>query len=697
MSGWLLKKRRKKLQGWAKRWFQLSKTGILSYSENPESVRCGSIQVLLATISLNPSQRLIHIDSGSSLFHLRCATDKEFEDWTTALKGFRDREYPQLLEQIKIETTNNKNVIEKEDVNVIWTQIDKGIHNADLITQRLELLKSKADAYIQETDDQAFSNEADAVLSIARDQKSLWNDIQNSVKQYLAVDISNRVPMIDRHNSKIKIDENNFLSVADNLSPDPNYEQLPYRKSIASEKFYDAESIILSSDDEDYGDNENVEDSDDNTENEDDANDNKTSQQKPMKESNIVTLMSKPYNFHRRQILPAPAASSGVSALSIFRKNIGKDLSQIALPVSMNEPLSMLEKACEELEYSELLDRASEKTDSLDRLMYVTAFAISAYASSQWRTDRKPFNPILTETYECIRPDKGFRFISEKVSHHPLIIASHAESHAYKYWQCTKLKSKFWGKSMEFIAEGTFHVHLNDKEHYTFTKPSSWMRNMIAGDKYLEHVGEMKVVNQTSGEHAIVTFKEGTGGGIFSAPKERNNVTALLYTADGERQKRMVGKWSEALAEDIDMEGRTLSVIWKATMPTNPDFTKKYYGFSQFAIELNEITPIEKGKLPKTDSRLRPDQRLYEEGKVEEADNEKSRIEKKQRETRALLAEQGVSWSPQWFILQDTANMQDSDQDLKDNEGVSQVWQFAGQYWNVRGTGHWPENTPDLW
>lgn len=263
MSGWLLKKRRKKLQGWAKRWFQLSKTGILSYSENPESVRCGSIQVLLATISLNPSQRLIHIDSGSSLFHLRCATDKEFEDWTTALKGFRDREYPQLLEQIKIETTNNKNVIEKEDVNVIWTQIDKGIHNADLLTQRLELLKSKADTYVQETDDQAFSNEADAVLSIARVQKSLWNDIQNSVKQYLTVDISNRVPMIDRHNSKIKIDENNFLSVADNLSPDPNYEQLPYRKSIASEKFYDAESIILSSDDEDYGDNENVEDSDD--------------------------------------------------------------------------------------------------------------------------------------------------------------------------------------------------------------------------------------------------------------------------------------------------------------------------------------------------------------------------------------------------------------------------------------------------
>lgn len=30
---------------------------------------------------------------------------------------------------------------------------------------------------------------------------------------------------------------------------------------------------------------------------------------------------------------------------------------------------------------------------------------------------------MMTETYENIRPDKGFRFIAEKVSHNPLIIA----------------------------------------------------------------------------------------------------------------------------------------------------------------------------------------------------------------------------------------------------------------------------------
>lgn len=51
--------------------------------------------------------------------------------------------------------------------------------------------------------------------------------------------------------------------------------------------------------------------------------------------------------------------------------------------------------------------------------VYVAAFAVSAYASSFFRAGSKPFNPVLGETYECIREDKGFRFFSEQVAIHP--------------------------------------------------------------------------------------------------------------------------------------------------------------------------------------------------------------------------------------------------------------------------------------
>jgi hypothetical protein len=51
------------------------------------------------------------------------------------------------------------------------------------------------------------------------------------------------------------------------------------------------------------------------------------------------------------------------------------------------------------------------------------------------------------------------------------------------------------------------------------------------------------------------------------------------------------------------------------------------YNFSQFAIELNELEP----NVAPTDSRLRPDIRLMEESKWDEADTKKVYLEDKQR------------------------------------------------------------------
>lgn len=51
--------------------------------------------------------------------------------------------------------------------------------------------------------------------------------------------------------------------------------------------------------------------------------------------------------------------------------------------------------------------------------VYIATFVVSSYAFSYYRTGGKPFNPILGETYECDRPDKGFRFVAEQVGVNP--------------------------------------------------------------------------------------------------------------------------------------------------------------------------------------------------------------------------------------------------------------------------------------
>lgn len=52
-----------------------------------------------------------------------------------------------------------------------------------------------------------------------------------------------------------------------------------------------------------------------------------------------------------------------------MRNNIGKDLSKVSMPVELNEPLNTLQHLCEEIEYSELLDKASETDNPYERMV----------------------------------------------------------------------------------------------------------------------------------------------------------------------------------------------------------------------------------------------------------------------------------------------------------------------------------------
>ncbi|KTF75641.1 hypothetical protein cypCar_00031765 [Cyprinus carpio] len=118
----------------------------------------------------------------------------------------------------------------------------------------------------------------------------------------------------------------------------------------------------------------------------------------------------------RRTVLPAHSTdNSHIGILNILYNNIGKDLSRVSMPVALNEPLSLLQRVSEELEYSELLDIANHTDDPFERMVYVAVFSISGYAWASWRNRYKPFNPVLGETYENVREDRGFRYIAEQV------------------------------------------------------------------------------------------------------------------------------------------------------------------------------------------------------------------------------------------------------------------------------------------
>jgi hypothetical protein len=163
---------------------------------------------------------------------------------------------------------------------------------------------------------------------------------------------------------------------------------------------------------------------------------------------------------------------------------IGKDMTKMTLPVTFNEPTSLLQRVAEDMEYTDLLDQAAEALDSTERMVYAAAFAASEYASTIGRV-AKPFNPLLAETYEYVRPDKGYRFFIEQVSHHPPIGAAYAESPRWDYYGESSVQSKFYGKSFDINPLGTWFLRLRPasggEELYTWKKVTSSVIGIITG------------------------------------------------------------------------------------------------------------------------------------------------------------------------------------------------------------------------
>ncbi|KAJ5624665.1 hypothetical protein N7510_000974 [Penicillium lagena] len=397
----------------------------------------------------------------------------------------------------------------------------------------------------------------------------------------------------------------------------------------------------------------------------------------PTKPKSLTPLPLDP--VQRRTNIAAPTVLPP-SLIGFLRKNVGKDLSTISMPVSANEPLSLLQRAAEILEYSTLLDKASQATDAVERLLYVTAFAVSSLSSNRIRERaiRKPFNPMLGETYELVREDLGFRFVAEKVSHRPVQLAYQADSREWSLAQSPKPSQKFWGKSAEITTEGRVRVTLHATgERFSWTPSTSFLRNIIAGEKYVEPVGELVVANESTGHRSISTFKS---GGMFSGRSEEVS-TRAVDSYNKPLSLGLSGTWPASLS--LTRDGNAGKTIWNAgpLVPNAP----KHYGLTAFAATLNEITSIEDQRLPPTDSRLRPDQRALEDGDLDRAEEVKVQLEEGQRARRREMEASGENWIPRWFTQ------------VSDESDGETVWRLKGGkegYWDERGRGNWSGVVP---
>ena len=761
-TGILHKRRRKKHQGWARRFFSLDyASSTLSYYQNRHSqaVR-GAVPLALAAVGANAKTRQISIDSGAEIWHLKAANPKDFLAWKNALEVARNSASPATpaaASRLDIQGRRSSVAPLNLDEEREWIRVSE-------IADRIGASRDAARALAKDTDPKYHpletlqpppridSNPISTTSSTSgspseqslnggffngSERKAFWkrkpsSDARPMPGMYRSVSATPSTKSLSNAHS-VSLRTSSFAPENKSLPSHPEEENLHDRcmnllrdlDSVAAEMsvlisenrrrrapprpfpvsrhsidtqgsgdiFFDAEGMndsqlldIHHESDEDGDDEVHSIASDADTSASESEEPGVTSEDhsrvrkaNPLFPSKPESLTPLPAEKTKRRDTIRPPTVSPPSLVGFFRKNVGKDLSTISMPVTSNEPISLLQRLSEVLEYSDLLDAAAIKSrSSNERLVYVTAFAISNLSSVRVkeRSVRKPFNPMLGETFEYVCTDRGCRFISEKICHRPFRMACQAESETWTLAQSPLPSQKFWGKSAELITEGKFRLTLHSiNDHFSWNPAPSFLRNIIAGEKYVEPVGNMTIVNESTGEKAVVTFKT---KGMFSGRSEE--VSVETFDAYGDEQiLGLTGKWTTSLQITEHGEAKIKEEpIWTVAGLV-PNAVKRY-GFTTFAASLNEISSLEKGKLPPTDSRLRPDQRAAEDGDWDTAETLKVALEEAQRKRRKAMEDEGTPWQPRWF------------EKVDGGDGAEEVWVAkSGKdgYWNQRKEGGW--------
>ncbi|GIL82684.1 hypothetical protein Vretimale_8263 [Volvox reticuliferus] len=177
-------------------------------------------------------------------------------------------------------------------------------------------------------------------------------------------------------------------------------------------------------------------------------------------------------------------------AIMQWVKSMGKrlitgniNLINTPFPVNIFEPRSYLEKLADVWVYPRYLADASQSSDPVERMKLVTTWFVAGlhHAFENWR---KPFNPILGETWQATLSD-GTTMFMEQISHHPPVSAFHMEGPGGSYrflglsQPTVSIVVKYYG--FKTVAKGFRYVDFPDRTRIELHYPQYYIKNVVYG------------------------------------------------------------------------------------------------------------------------------------------------------------------------------------------------------------------------
>ncbi|XP_028599715.2 oxysterol-binding protein-related protein 11 isoform X3 [Podarcis muralis] len=343
---------------------------------------------------------------------------------------------------------------------------------------------------------------------------------------------------------------------------------------------------------------------------------------------------------------------------------LGMDLTRVVLPTFILEKRSLLEMYADFMSHPDLFLAISSGASPEERMIrFVEYYLTSFHEGRKGAIAKKPYNPIIGETFHCswrsrVPSDTSsnssshslseqgtvseesqeqaesdyhtVRFVAEQVSHHPPVSGFYAE--CVERNMCVNAhvwtKSKFLGMSIgvTMVGEGILSL-LDHGEEYTFSLPCAYARSILTVP-WVELGGKVSVNCAKTGYSASITFhtKPFYGGKLHRVTGEvKQNATNTVVC-------RVQGEWNSIL-EFTYSNGETKCM----------DLTK-------LSVTRKRVRPIEKQGAFESRKLWQHVTESLRDGDIDKATEHKKALEERQRNEERLRAETGEPWQTKYFV-----------------------------------------------
>lgn len=633
--------------GWRERWVVL-KGSVLYYFISKTEKPKGRIYIGITNLISNEDDLTFELDTGTSILYFKADTIEEKNKWVqelkiaklSAQKNIKNIPPNVIINESEVSNKNKRH--SKYDSVVTEDKLFRKIKFALQTLEKLKEYQKQLDEEIIKIDKNSNTNLSSIFDNFKKETNSISYQLEDLKSNFLKFNrefIKISELFFDNQNGAhdyrgggfINQEEDEEISDRNLILKAKNSKKLSIK---VNDEFESKEGIIK---DQEYF--YTIEDD----ENEDDKCIN------PFKKENISSETKKkdnkellkfndPIYKEKRTKLPFPKKKFSFNPWSILKDAIGKDLNKFCVPVFFNEPISMLQKLCENFQYAYVLNEAAKDPSPYVRLALAGAFCIGGFTMNVHRA-AKYFNPLLGETFEYIDKDLGYRFFSEQVSHHPAISACYVEGEDWTFYANSNAISKFViTGALEVENVGRSYLSIPSKnEQIYFTKPMIVAKNLIFGTITLDIYGKFYVGNNSGDilEINLEPMKGNSQGNLRGEAKDIYGNVKLIVQ----------GNWLDKIAIFEPDDENNKRVIWKFIQGND----ESSYYFPPITFDLNNLNEEMKTSLPRTDSRFRPDQRFMEMQDLDKAAQEKHRLEEKQRKAKKERDKKGIVYHPLYF------------------------------------------------